>query len=82
MLLCVFYLINTYNRLIIYQNRLNNAWSQVDVDLAMRYQLIPQLVDVAKAYMAHEQDLLKRLVQLRQSSMQNDRATKIADEIH
>lgn len=57
-----------YNRLVTYQQRIFNAWSQVDVDLKMRHDLVPQLVEVVKGYRKHEQEVQKSLAGLRNGS--------------
>lgn len=60
LLLCVaaFFSIILYNRLISLRNRFLNAFSQIDVQLQRRYELIPNLVETASAYMQHEGDTL------------------------
>jgi LemA protein len=47
-----------YNRLVKLRNRVDNAWSQVDVQLRRRYDLIPDLVATVKVYAAHESETL------------------------
>jgi LemA protein len=54
-----------YNRLVKLRNRVDNAWSQVDVQLRRRYDLIPNLVATVKAYAAHESETLERVVRAR-----------------
>jgi len=54
-----------YNTLVAYRNRVDNAWHQIDVDLSMRYELIPKLVECAKDFMKHERKLIEALVGLR-----------------
>ncbi len=54
-----------YNTFVEYRLRTENAWRQIDVDLKMRFTLIPQLVSAVKGYMKHEQDLLESLTSLR-----------------
>jgi LemA protein len=54
-----------YNQLVRLRNRTANAWSQVDVQLKSRYDLIPNLVETVKGYAAHEQDTLDNVIQAR-----------------
>tara|TARA_R110002110_G_scaffold119309_2_gene293768 strand:+ start:55019 stop:55618 length:600 start_codon:yes stop_codon:yes gene_type:complete len=59
------YFIAIYNRLINLRNRFKNAFAQIDVQLQRRYDLIPNLVDTAKKYMAHEQETLQMVIEAR-----------------
>jgi LemA protein len=63
-LLAVF-VIGQYNALVTLRNRFQNAWSQIDVQLKRRYDLIPNLVETAKGYMAHEKGTLEAVIQAR-----------------
>ena len=54
-----------YNTLVAYRNRVENAWHQIDVDLSMRYELIPKLVECVKGIMEHERKLIVKLSALR-----------------
>jgi LemA protein len=54
-----------YNRLVKLRNRVDNAWSQVDVQLRRRYDLIPNIVATVKAYAAHESETLEAVVKAR-----------------
>jgi LemA protein len=54
-----------YNRLVKLRNRVDNAWSQVDVQLRRRYDLIPNLVATVKAYATQESETLERVVEAR-----------------
>jgi LemA protein len=57
-----------YNRLVKLRNRVDNAWSQVDVQLRRRYDLIPNLVATVKAYAAHESETLGAVVRARDAA--------------
>jgi len=65
LVLCAFFVIGLYNRLIQLRNRFKNAFSQIDVQLTRRYELIPNLVETAKGYMRHEQDTLQKVIEAR-----------------
>jgi LemA protein len=58
-----------YNRLVVLRNRYSNAFSQIDVQLKRRYDLIPNLVETAKAYLQHEHDTLEAVIKARQSAV-------------
>ncbi len=55
----------TFNRLVSLRNRVDNGWSQIDVQLRRRYDLIPNLVETVKGYAAHERDLFEHVTQAR-----------------
>ncbi len=57
--------IGIYNGLVALRNRYENAFSQIDVQLKRRYDLIPNLVEVAKGYMKHEQETLQNVIEAR-----------------
>lgn len=59
------YLISLYNKLVTLKNRHQNAFAQIDVQLKRRYDLIPNLIETAKAYMAHESKTLEAVVAAR-----------------
>jgi LemA protein len=63
------FVIGIYNRLIAARNRYKNAFAQIDVQLTRRYDLIPNLVEVAKKYMAHEKDTLEAVIQARNGAV-------------
>lgn len=58
-------LIFIYNRLIILRNRIENAWSQIDVQLKRRYDLIPNLIETVKGYAAHERQVFQKVTEAR-----------------
>ena len=63
----VFVVIGVYNRLVTLKNRWQNAFAQIEVQLKRRYDLIPNLVETAKGYMAHEREskILQRTKRIR-----------------
>ncbi len=63
------YVIITYNGLVNLRNRIENAWSQIDVQLKRRYDLIPNLVETVKGYAAHERETLEAVIQARNVAM-------------
>lgn len=63
--LIVLWLIGIYNRLIRLRNEVKNAWSQIDVQLQRRYDLIPNLVETVKGYMQFERGTLEAVIQAR-----------------
>lgn len=67
--LIIFVVWSAYNRLVTLRNRYQNAYSQVDVQLQRRYDLIPNLVETAKAYMAHERETLQAVIEARSQAM-------------
>ena len=65
----VLYLIVAYNSFIRLRNRINNAWSQIDVQLKRRFDLIPNLVETAKGYMHHERETFEAITNARSQAM-------------
>jgi LemA protein len=63
--LLVFWGIGIYNRLVQLRNQVNNAWSQIDVQLQRRYDLIPNLVEAVKGYMGYEKGTLEAVISAR-----------------
>jgi len=59
----------TYNGLVRLRNQVRNAWSQIDVQLKRRYDLIPNLVETVKGYASHERETLEQVVQARQQGI-------------
>ena len=67
--LFVFALIGIYNALVQLRVSVQNAWSQIDVQLKRRHDLIPNLVETAKGYMAHERGTLESVTKARQMAI-------------
>ncbi len=65
----IVWLIAIYNGLIKSKNRVEEAWSDIDVQLKRRYNLIPNLVETVKGYAAHEKETLEKVVQARNAAM-------------
>ncbi len=59
----------TYNALVAKRNQVRNAWAQIDVQLKRRYDLIPNLVNAVKGYMAHERGVLERVTDARAAAI-------------
>ncbi len=77
----VFFLVwamSTYNGLVSLRENVKNGWSQIDVQLKRRHDLIPNLVETAKGYMGHEKDTLERVIKARQVAVD---ASTIKDKL-
>ncbi len=66
----VVWLIASYNRLVTLRTRSEEAWSDIDVQLKRRYDLIPNLVEAVKGYMTHERETLEKVTAARSMAMQ------------
>lgn len=71
--------IATYNGLVSRRNETKNAWSQIDVQLKRRYDLIPNLVETAKGYMKHERETLEAVIRARQQCVDLKNAGNIGE---
>jgi LemA protein len=67
--LVVLWFIGAYNGLVRLRNRVKNAWSQIDVQLKRRHDLIPNLVNTAKGYLKHEREVLENVTKARQQAV-------------
>lgn len=63
--LVILWLIGIFNGLVKLRNRVKNAWSQIDVQLKRRHDLIPNLMETAKGYMKHERETLENITKAR-----------------
>ena len=67
--LLIIFVIAVYNALIRLRNQVDNAWSQIDVQLKRRHDLIPNLVETAKGYMKHERETFEAITNARSQAM-------------
>jgi LemA protein len=70
LLVGVVYLVSRYNRLVALRERFRNGFAQIDVQLKRRHDLIPNLVETARGYMAHERETLEGVIQARNRAIQ------------
>jgi LemA protein len=68
-ILLAIFVIGIYNSLIRLRNQVDNAWSQIDVQLKRRHDLIPNLVETAKGYMKHERETFQAITEARSKAM-------------
>lgn len=68
----VIYLVATYNGLVSLRNRVREAWSDIQVQMKRRYDLIPNLIETVKGYASHESGTLEKVIQARNMAMANN----------
>ncbi len=73
----ILWFVVAYNSLIVLRNRMRNAWSQIEVQLKRRYDLIPNLVNTVKGYAQHEKSTLEEVTRARQQAID---ASGVADQ--
>ena len=78
--LLILFLILTYNSLVKARNRVDNAFSQIEVQQKRRYDLIPNLVETVKGYAAHERETLEAVTQARANAMNAQRQGSVAEQ--
>lgn len=76
----VFIIIGIYNTLITLKNKVKNAYSQIEVQLKRRHDLIPNLIETVKGYMAHEKDTLERVINARNIACKISPDAKVQSE--
>ena len=69
LLLIGVFLMVTYNSLVILRQRVQNSWSQIDIQLKRRHDLIPNLVEIVKGYAKHEQETFEKVTAARTSAI-------------
>jgi len=78
LVLLILFVIGIFNALIRLRNQVNNAWSQIDVQLKRRHDLIPNLVETAKGYMKHERGTFEAITKARSQAMGAKTVTEAA----
>jgi len=71
------YAVQIYNSLVRLRNQVKNAWSQIDVQLKRRHDLIPNLIETVKGYMTHERETLENITKARSAAVD---ASSVADK--
>jgi LemA protein len=66
-----------YNRIRLYENQIAEAWSQIDVQLKRRYDLVPNLVETVKGYAAHEKEIFEKVAEARAGMVQGSPQQKM-----
>jgi LemA protein len=74
----VFWMVSMYNRLIRLRNTVKSSWSDIDVQLKKRFDLVPNLVETVKGYAAHEKTVFEKVTQARSLAMQATTPQKMA----
>lgn len=69
-LILAIWLVSIYNALVRLRNQVKNGWSQIDVQLKRRHDLIPNLIETVKGYMTHERETLKNITAYRSQAME------------
>lgn len=75
----VVYVIYAFNRLVVLRNRVKEAWSDIDVQLKRRYDLIPNLIETVKGYAAHEKEVFEKVTEARARAINANGAAQKAE---
>src|SRR5580658_1035519 len=67
--LFAFWMVGTYNKLVVMRQGVRESWSAIDTELRRRYDLIPNLVETVKGYASHEHDTLEDVIKARNSAI-------------
>jgi LemA protein len=67
----LFYLVATYNRLVVMRNNVKESWSAIETELRRRFDLIPNIVETVKGYASHERETLEAVIKARNSAVSN-----------
>ncbi len=81
LLFIIIFFISIYNGLIRLKNRVDEAWSDIDVQLKRRYDLIPNLVETVKGYAAHERETLEKVVKARNDAMALQNSSNVNEKL-
>ncbi|MCX7778782.1 MAG: LemA family protein [Patescibacteria group bacterium] len=67
--LLIFWLVSIFNSLVVARNRVDEAWSDIEIQLKRRYDLIPNLVETVKGYAGHERELFQKITEARSQAL-------------
>jgi len=81
LVILVLALVALYNGLIRLRNRVDEAWSDIDVQLKRRYDLIPNLVETVKGYAAHEKETLEKVIMARNQAMAAEKGNNLGEKL-
>ncbi len=74
----VFLYVTYFNRIRTLENRIEEAWAQIDVQLKKRYDLVPNLVETVKGYASHEREIFDKIAQARAGMVSGSRQERVA----
>lgn len=78
-ILVAVFVVNIYNQLVVLRNNVKNSWSQIDVQLKRRFDMIPNLVETVKGYATHEKDIFQEFAKARGLYAQAAQSGSVAD---